>query len=388
MDSCTQARRSTAHRALHIYMIGVLLLLGSSVSNSEQNSITTLPGRPIVELELPRRLISDGASRWSASIDNDLFAPLSADRDYTGGFNISISGDRAGGLTSPQRRIQQWLDRRVGLDSESEFYSPFPRQKTTQFGLLVFTPDDIEAELPISDDRPYANLLFLSTSWQALSASRNAMRQSTLTVGVLGSSLAKDIQTAIHKRLAASEPRGYEHQISDGGEITARYAVAYHSLLFSGGRSDRLAHDLKLTVEGAAGYLTETAIGVGLRLGRIISPWWSSISEYADYGSQPSPVAPRVGRNVGPGDFYLFAGLKLRARVYNAFLQGQFSESDVTFGFSDLHHLLTEAWLGITTELGRFRVSYTLRYQSAELRRGVGARDISWAGITVARTFH
>jgi hypothetical protein len=74
--------------------------------------------------------------------------------------------------------------------------------------------------------------------------------------------------------------------------------------------------------------------------------------------------------------------------LYNAFLEGQFRDSAVTFESSELNHVLLDAWLGVTTVInGRLSVSYTVRRQTQELAAGRGARAFTWASIGVAQHF-
>jgi len=82
------------------------------------------------------------------------------------------------------------------------------------------------------------------------------------------------------------------------------------------------------------------------------------------------------------------AGVTVRARLYNSFLQGQFRSSDVVYSASQLNHVLLEAWAGVTTVFTNdLSVSYTLRHQTEELEAGQGARGFMWASIGVAQQF-
>jgi hypothetical protein len=82
----------------------------------------------------------------------------------------------------------------------------------------------------------------------------------------------------------------------------------------------------------------------------------------------------------------LEGGLAVRARLYNAFLQGQVRHSDVTFAWNELDHLLLEAWFGLSTELaGGLAISYSLRWQSAEIAAGTGSRSFAWGTLSFAR---
>jgi hypothetical protein len=84
----------------------------------------------------------------------------------------------------------------------------------------------------------------------------------------------------------------------------------------------------------------------------------------------------------------LEAGLAIRARVYDAFLQGQVRRSDVTFSSSELNHLLLEAWFGLSTELrDGLAISYALRWQSPEIATGTGSRSFAWGTLSFERAF-
>jgi hypothetical protein len=85
-------------------------------------------------------------------------------------------------------------------------------------------------------------------------------------------------------------------------------------------------------------------------------------------------------------ELYFWGGIKLKRRLYNVFLQGQFRHSTVEFSSHAVEPLVAEAWLGLTWQISRlFRVSYATRYQTAELEHGRGGRDLHWAGFIIAR---
>ena len=133
--------------------------------------------------------------------------------------------------------------------------------------------------------------------------------------------------------------------------------------------------------------LTEASVALTLRWGRIHTPWWSFVPERAEYMMEPAPVFGGASPD-GPRELYAWAGIKGRARLYNAFLQGQFRDSDLTYDFEDTRPLIGELWAGVTAELAAgYRLSYVLRYQSSELRTRPGDRDLFWGGVSVSRSF-
>jgi hypothetical protein len=318
---------------------------------------------------------------WSVALDNDLFAFSEHDQDYTGGFAVSTSGSHTRnwlGVGSALGTIDRLAFRsNENVGSTSVFHS-------AQVGLLSFTPRDIVSRDVIEDDRPYASLLYTTSVRQYVSADETSVRQTGLTVGVLGLSLTSDLHGAIHDAVGSESPNGYRHQVAAGGEPTARYFMSTSKL-----RLQRLALgsgllELKTTSEISVGYLTETSYAVSARMGAIGTPWWTFNPERVDYVAQPS-ASP--GTNA-TGEFYFWAGAKVRLRAYNSFLQGQFRDSDHVLGSDDVRHVIGEVWLGLTGQLSSgTQMSYVIRYQTAEIRDGLGSRDPVWAGVAITHSF-
>ena len=142
---------------------------------------------------------------------------------------------------------------------------------------------------------------------------------------------------------------------------------------------------MKFTLSGSAGYLTEASAALSMRFGRIQSPWWQFNPELADY--MAAPVAPATTTAVGVPELYAFVGVRLKARAYNALLQGQFRDSDVRVSSNDLERLQAEAWAGVASTWSGWRVSYTLRIASPEIAGEPAARTLVWGGVNVERAF-
>jgi hypothetical protein len=323
--------------------------------------------------------------RWSLHLDNDLFAFTRNDRDYTGGIALTLTGDEVRKYRWSPAKALSWLDDKLGI---SEL--PGENARTTpalQMGLLLFTPQDLEAKDPVLDDRPYASLFYLSTSQLSHELQKNIAFQSTLTVGFLGLPLAAQIHRGVHAIVRDKEPMGYGHQISAGGEPTLRYAVARYQLL-AAGQGGRHPYAVRLDTEASVGYLTEANAELAVRWGNTGVPWWESSTESGDYAGQPVITGDRSPRHANKTTFQLSAGVKLRARLYNSFIQGQFRDSDVAYSYSDVDHLLLEGWLGIDVVLKNdLAISYILRRQTPEIETGRGARAFTWADLSISRRF-
>jgi len=335
-----------------------------------------------IEDAIAEVVVSDQRIGWLAGvdavrvqIDNDLFAGDNQDRDYTGGMSITISGERArDGLLSLDPLLRHLDGALLRGEGTNVHYA-------RQIGLVAFTPKDTLVREVQPDDRPYASLLFLSNGRVTVDGDDRGAWTSSLTVGVLGLSLSERLHSAVHDLVGSEKPLGYDHQISAGGEPTARYTLARQSLWVA----DPNGHvDVKTTVQGSVGFLTEASASISVRAGRFNSPWWSFAPELTDYMAAPVPSESyRGGR-----ELYVFFGARVKARAYNAFLQGQFRHSEVRYTSDEVQPLLAEAWIGVVTQiLDQTQLSYALHYQTAELRDGPASRDALWGAVQLTHAF-
>jgi hypothetical protein len=318
---------------------------------------------------------------WTLAFDNDVMSFADRDSDYTAGVAVTFAGSRVAEWPITLDRPASWLDPLVPMHEDLGTVQPL---HAMQVGLIAFTPEDLDISEPILDDRPYASLLFLSNSRVFVTDPWHPAYETSFTVGVLGLDLAGDLQHAFHSALNVGEtPKGWDNQISEGGEPTVRATWARQALLGSRSREGAAGRELKWRVEGSVGYLTEASIALSGRWGRINTPWWSVAPERADYVSQLAPVLGAPMRK-GVRELYLWAGLKTRVRAYNAFLQGQFRDSVVTVPSSKVERLIGEAWLGVTWQIARAcRLSYVARYQTPEVENGPAGRGLLWAGLLI-----
>lgn len=315
-------------------------------------------------------------SSWAFAFDNDLLAPGHRDRDYTYGMNLTYSGTSASdasiSLKSPLAAIDTWL----GIES-----MPTTSQNnySVETGLFGFTPKDIEQTQINRSDRPYASLVYLSSSHEQIDNENKVAWKTSLVIGALGLGIVGDLQNSVHDIVSGKDARGWSHQISDGGELTARYVIARQHYLES--FSDSV--ELKSTVQASVGYLTEASWSLSARDGKIISPWASFNPDLISYGEKSTYSNSVVSSN----EHYFWAGVTLKARFYNAFLQGQMRDSDLSYSYDDLRPIIAEGWVGYTYAFKQgYRVSYVLRAQSSEIKHGDGDRSVVWGGLIFAKT--
>lgn len=314
----------------------------------------------------------------SLSLDDDLFSAPGRDHDYTGGGALTLSGARATRYWFSLDPLLGKIDRRLHLDSAAK------QQRTDTshalaVGVIAFTPHDVAATEPISDDRPYASLAFLSNARRYVSNEREVAYNTNLVVGVLGLHAVGSAHRAIHDLTGSDPLKGYDHQISAGGEPTIRYSVARQALL--GQASVR--SDWKWTLAGSVGTVTESSLALNARWGRIRSPWWSYAPEQNMYLQETQPLTAAA-----TSEAFFVAGARIRARAYNAFLQGQFRHSEVRYGADDLNVLLAETWAGVVIRRpSGFEIHYLARWGTPELRHGPNARSLLWGSVEFVRSF-
>jgi len=313
-------------------------------------------------------------------LDNDLFTGAGSDSDYSWGATATFGSERLGRFVVP-------LDRaRNGIASLLPEREAAASSRASQLGIIAMTPDDLKSAQALPHDRPYASLVFMTSSELRIDASGDRSRFTSLTAGVLGTGVAEGVQSAVHQVQGGVEPNGWSHQVSDGGELTARYVQAEQWLLGDAeARTGRL-REVKLTVAGSAGYLTEASAALSMRWGRIQTPWWSFNPELGDYS--PAPIAPVNGFSFsGLPEIYGFVGARVKARAYNALLQGQFRHSDVRVASDDLARLQVEGWAGVTSAFSDWSVTYSVHAASREITREPADRTLVWASLSFARAF-
>lgn len=329
------------------------------------------PGQKRLRVEHERQV-------WAVSMDNDLFVPGSGgDADFTGGMAFTYSGRNGLKYWRGFDTILGALDRTAGVNKSAATVTP-----SIEFGFYGFTPVQIDTKEILTNDRPYASLVYLSASriYQSGEPGGDAW-SSSLTIGVLGLDLFGDTQNALHRMTGSTKASGWQHQVSDGGEMTFRYQAAYHDYWSSNSES----RNFKTTYFASVGYLTEAGIALSTRHGLIASPGHRFNPELISYGERANEAA--VSPNEGD-EGYFWSGVSIKARFYNAFLQGQFKHSEHTLDSDEAPPLLAEAWVGYTASIVRdVKFSYFLRAQSSEIRRGIGDRSMVWGGFVLSQAF-
>ena len=334
-----------------------------------------------------------GKTGISFFFDNDLLVPsnsLGGDRNYTVGVGLSFSHLKH--KTSYLAKMRDSLDKVIPIPV---FYNnnSMPEIYSMDIGFAAFTPHELEEKGPIDGDRPYASLVYLSNTKLIAYNDLKSATKSTLVLGILGLGIVEEIQRFFHNDLNFSDqdPLGWDNQISDGGELTALYSIEKLGIL-SEERDSGLDWDISYTVGGSVGYYTSVSAGFDLRLGQIITPFYSHVANpiSTEGGIQANHNSPSKNGN-DHNDVYIFLGYRAHLVGYNALLQGQFRDSEVEVSGSQIERLRHEASIGLTFPfpfsdgIPPLRLTYALHYRSEE-HKGVRADDHFYAGIYLTLT--
>ena len=319
---------------------------------------------------------------WLINLDNDLLAE--SDRDYTGGLAVTLSGSRVRDWLISLEGVRNWLDRLLRVDSFYHGKNHF-QLHSVQYGAMLFTPGDITDPAPIFDDRPYGSLFYLSNTELTVMPENDSAYMSTLTFGFLGLRAAEYIQEALHAVTDSDVAKGWDNQISSGGEPTLMYTLALqHNHIDNSNAAAR--HELKTAYEGNVGFSTDVNASLSWRWGRISTPWYGFNPQHSEYIQLGAPVVAG-NRARKKGELYVWAGASIKYRFYSALLQGQFRDSVVTLSSDEVEKLLAQAWFGATWEFANdLRGSFFYRASSKEFK-GPNAHYPVWAGLIISRAY-
>ena len=302
-------------------------------------------------------------------VDQDLLVPFSnEDRDYTMGMAVEFFWSKEKGiypLDNLVRSASKWL----GMNnSNNDIVYSF------MLGSVVYTPDDLSESLPILDDRPYSSLIYLSNK-RVLADHRKALA-AEVSIGLLGTNIAEALQTQLHSIYRSTsgsdepvDPKGWSHQISDGGELTLRLRLS--GSLLQPDFSQKGRWDVTTSYGLSLGYQTNLNVGVAVRAGSINSPFWSLPFDPVNRGNflPSSPIQ----------EWYLWTALRSHLIIYDALLQGQFRDSDVQFSSEQIERVVLDGAVGLTLGFEKSQFTFSVNAKSSDLKF-ISRRQV-WGGL-------
>jgi len=291
----------------------------------------------------------------TARLENDLF--VDTDRNYTNGVAfMAVSHDIAGSLRTEclpaPVRLHAELIKRLNPGFWSDAANPAHTQNVVvKFGQSMYTPNDpLRADL-ITDDRPYAGLLYVGMSWNRRrlepQSGTEMLDTREITLGVIGPwSLARQSQNLVHDAIGEDRFLGWDHQLKN--EPALQLAM------------DRKFKDYRGDGAIRPGFSTDSIRSVGLRLGNIETSvalgiegriGWNIPNDFGSYpirpGAEnrpPSAASIRGGSNEATSlassprsGLHFFGALETKLVAHDFSLDGNL--------FRSSHHVTRRPWV-------------------------------------------
>ena len=131
--------------------------------------------------------------------------------------------------------------------------------------------------------------------------------------------------------------------------------------------------DISHTWSATLGYQTNLSIGLSGRFGDIASSPWTLPFDPINRGN----FLPALTGN----EWYGWAAYRLRLVAYDALLQGQFRDSDVTFSWDEIRHVIHEGGIGMTFTFQPMQFTLAVNGKTPELKSGSSDRNHYWGGL-------
>ncbi|GAD79299.1 lipid A deacylase LpxR family protein [Vibrio ezurae] len=267
---------------------------------------TLLVASPHLSAASPNRSINFG-------IDNDSI--LTTDKDYTNGLFLSYSDSFD---IQPNGFFDSLPGRHFSATSSHGKVHKF----NIKIGQKMWTPEDIENPNPILDERPYAGLLYLSSSLYSISPS--VINHYSLLLGTVGpNAYAEESQKYVHGLIKSAEPKGWHNQISN----QLVFNLGYHRTdkWYQSPFNNSTSHEITTPVRVLAGtYKSEVAAGAMWRWGTELQDSFGSARVSNESTLDPSLI---IRGNRG---WYLFSGIEGRLRFNDITIDGKRPDDGIT----------------------------------------------------------
>ncbi|RPD42801.1 lipid A-modifier LpxR family protein [Chitinophaga barathri] len=329
----------------------------------------------------------DPTKSFGIVVDQDFFTPQNEDRNYTMGLSFNFTAP----ITDKWYFGLPWLRNQVDWLFGLREWHKYDGISVSGLQLFngSFTPRNIESEVPVRDDRPYASITALSSSRLTyFGDNRDLTKQyaisSRLAIGILGTRISEVFQSWVHRQFfpkTRAEPVGWPTQISDGGEPTILYQIQFIKPIFNVRPYDSnlKAIEASWLLEANLGYYTNMATGISFRLGRFSIPYWRMNHSSMTVSNQAAKD-PKTDRKF---EFNFFTQFRGRAVLYNALLTGQFRKNEYELSREQVNRFIVEAEAGLLVGFQKFTLvfePYILRTSEIALPL---ARNHSWGSAAI-----
>ena len=285
-----------------------------------------LPARVVLALAL-------AAPGCRVVVENDSLGGQGRDSGYSSGVRLEATWRRLD-ETAEGAASTGWPDgsQRL-LETLVDGFAPAPlplaegdRRETFYSATLghdIYTPEDLSAEQPILDDRPYAAFLYTRFARSERRLDGDDARRDdedrtvSLTLGVVGPlAFGEAAQKTVHQVIEGTEPEGWDNQLEN--EPAAMFAGSWTRRFAHGENADGLQGDLLGGISGWMGnVLVRGRVGGEARVGLALPRDFGF-----DNGDRPVGRADDSTRGGKDRWVYAFAGADGDLVLHDLFLDG------------------------------------------------------------------
>ncbi len=326
-------------RIKFIAIIFLSLLILPSLSRAEESS-------------------DNGLNTFSFYLENDYFA--GGDGEYSNGLKLTWSS-----AIKDQYPKDVWPHRWLYPLLKHVPFEKYPDRKkniTFSFGQNIFTPEDIEAEDVVENERPYAGITYMSVGFH--SRLDRQMDTVEVSMGLVGpSSYAEECQKAVHKIFDDFEPNGWDNQLDN--EFVLEIMYEHKKKITQSGIGSGFGYDLILnTGAGLGNALIYYNLGLAYRIGWNIPNDFgiSPIRTVSSFNGSVDDKKSQSSRNSKLGA-QLFVSAEGRAILHNIFLDGNtFSDSHSV----DKKPVVGDLMAGLNLSRGNAQLRFAYVFRSKE----------------------
>jgi len=291
-------------------------------------------------------------------VENDYFA--GQDGEYSSGLKLTWSSaikDHFPKDIWPHRWLYP-LVKHIPLEK----FSDRKKNITCAFGQNIYTPEDIESEDIVEDERPYAGVSYLSVGFH--SRLERQMDTIEVSLGLVGpSSYAEQCQKAVHKIFDDIEPNGWDNQLNN--EPILEIIYEHKKKIMQSGINAGFGHDLILNTGGGIGNaLIYYNLGLAYRLG------WNLPNDFGIFpirtvSSFNGTLDEEASQSASKNKFgiQLFCSAEGRAVLRNIFLDGNTCSDSPSV---DKKPVVSDLMSGINLSSGHAQLSIAYVYRSKE----------------------
>ncbi len=277
-------------------------------------------------------------------------------------------------------RLHRWLYpvvRFMGIRQNQDRNSEFAL--TTSVVQHIYTPEDIETEELVEDDRPYAGITYLELGYHM----KREYHMDTLAFygGIVGPrSYAEQVQSIFHDAVNGIDPKGWDNQLDD--EPVFGVVYEFKKKVNSSAIASGMGHDIIFNTGGALGNAhTYYNIGGTFRWG------WNLPNDFGTFPIRPASIFnPAYNENTARLSsepllgVHLFIAADGRAVIRNIFLDGN--------TFTDSHSVDKKPIVGyfmggIGVIYGRVKTSIAYVYQSREFEEQEDAQIFGSLNVSI-----